>query len=85
MNVKYTVPNAVPQQPAHWIFYVYRMHSQKKKKKNHCYPIPTTARIKAIKLSVKNRGKVPNPYFSICYIKCLLVTALESNYSLIAV
>lgn len=50
-------------------------------------PMPPTARIKAIKLSAKTEveKKVPNSSFSICYIKCLLVTALESNYSLIAV
>lgn len=72
----------MPQQPAHWIFYVYGMCSHK----NCCDPIPTTARMKAVKFSVKTEGKkVPNSSSSICYIKCLLVTALESNYSLIAV
>lgn len=46
---KYGVYNAFPRQPGPWIFYVYCVHSHK----NGCYSIPTTARIKAIKVSVK--------------------------------
>lgn len=49
LQMKYTIPNAAPRQPACCIFYVYCMPSHK----NCCYPIPTTPRIKAIKLPVK--------------------------------
>lgn len=53
MHIKYTAQNAAPHQPDHgyFMYIIYVLI------KNGCYPIPTAARIEAIKLSVKTEVK----------------------------
>lgn len=54
MHIKYyTAQNAAPHQPDHgyFMYIIYVLI------KNGCYPIPTAARIAAIKLSVKTEVK----------------------------